>query len=87
LFATIPHYRLRKLHEALLQFPDYKFAAIEVEGVRHAPPDTGRLSLLQVLGAEAGLATDGTFIDSEVLDDYDVTEREAIAAEEKASAA
>jgi fatty acid desaturase len=87
LFASIPHYRLRKLHEALLQFPDYRLAAIEVEGVRHATPNTGRQSLLDVLGAEPAQAADGTFIDSEVLNEYDVTEREAIQAEEKASAA
>src|SRR5919108_212309 len=32
LFASVPHYRLRKLHETLLAYPEYRAQAIIVEG-------------------------------------------------------
>src|SRR5207253_5147750 len=32
LFASVPHYRLRYLHEALLEFAEYREQAIEVAG-------------------------------------------------------
>lgn len=85
LFASIPHYRLRRLHEALLQYPDYRESAIEVDGVVRAPAAAGHRNLLAVLGAESAKSADGTFIDSTVLEDCDVTERDAIRAEERAS--
>jgi fatty acid desaturase len=86
LFASVPHYRLRQLHEAMLKFLDYRSAAVEVDGVVRPPKGTSHHSLIAVLGAERSLSADGTFIDSSVLDEHDVTERDAIAAEEKASA-
>ncbi len=85
LFASIPHYRLRRLHEAMLAYPDYQAAAVEVDGVIRAR--TERRSVLDVLGAEPERAPDGTFIDSTVLDDCEVVEREAIRQEEQKSAA
>jgi len=84
LFASIPHYRLRRLHEAMLAYPDYRAAAVEVAGVVRAR--TERQSVLDVLGAEPERAPDGTFIDSSVLDDCDVVERDAIHHEERKSA-
>jgi fatty acid desaturase len=86
LFASIPHYRLRQLHEALLRYSDYRVSAIEVDGVTRTPAESGHHSLLTVLGAEAERDIDGTFIDSSVLEEHDVSEREAIQAEEAASA-
>jgi len=85
LFASIPHYRLRRLHEAMLAYRDYRAAAVEVDGVIRARAE--RQSVLDVLGAEAERAPDGTFIDSSVLDDCDVVERDAIHQEERRSAA
>src|SRR5207245_11656574 len=75
LFASIPHYRLRRLHEAMLAYPDYRAAAVEVDGVVRAP--AGHRSVLDVLGAEPARAPDGTFIDGSVLDDCEVVERDA----------
>jgi hypothetical protein len=85
LFASIPHYRLRRLHEAMLAYPDYRAAAVEVDGVVRAANE--RRSVLDVLGAEWERGPDGTFIDSTVLDDCDVVERDAIQQEERKSAA
>ena len=86
LFASVPHYRLRRLHEALWRYAEYQESAVEVDGVVHAPRGTSHSSLMEVLGAESERYSDGTFIDSSVLDEYDVTEREAIRAEEQESA-
>lgn len=86
LFASVPHYRLRDLHEALLKYPEYQSSAVEVDGVVHPPRGTAHASLLDVLGHVPESELDGTFIDSSVLDEYDVTERDAIRAEEQASA-
>jgi fatty acid desaturase len=86
LFASIPHYRLRQLHQAMLAYPEYRSTAIEVDGVIRSPSGTGHRSVLDVLGMETGI-TAGTFIDSTVLDDCEVDEREAILQEEKKSSA
>src|SRR5262245_51715232 len=32
LFVTVPHYRLRRLHELLLEYPEYRAQAVIVEG-------------------------------------------------------
>jgi fatty acid desaturase len=85
LFASVPHYRLRQLHEGLLAYPDYREAAVEVGGVVRVSAETRHQSLVAVLGADPPRAADGTFIDSSVLEDCDVTERDAIQAEERAS--
>jgi fatty acid desaturase len=83
LFASIPHYRLRKLHEELMRFPDYRTSATEVDGVVRARNE--HKSLLDVLGDECNHAPDYSYIDSSVLDGYEVAERDAIRAEERAS--
>jgi fatty acid desaturase len=85
LFASIPHYRLRRLHEAMLAYPHYRAAAVEVDGV--VRPRAERQSIVGVLGAQSDPAADGTFIDGSVLDDCEVIEREAIEHEEQKSAA
>jgi fatty acid desaturase len=85
LFASIPHYRLRKLHEQLMQFDDYRATVIEVDGVVRA--QRPHPSVLDVLGTSPDRQPDGTFIDSSVLDEHEVAERESIRAEEEASAA
>ena len=71
----------------MLAYPDYRTAAVEVAGVVRAPAGTGHQSVIDVLGAEPARAPDGTFIDSSVLDDCEVVERDAIRNEERASAA
>ena len=81
----MPHYRLRDLHDAMLQFPDYRSSAVEVDGVVRPPKGAAAQSLVAVLGAESAREADGAFIDSSVLDEHEVTERDAIAAEEQAS--
>jgi fatty acid desaturase len=53
LFATVPHYRLRQLHELLLEYPEYRAAAVVVEGYflpPHRPAE--RPTVLDVLGPD-----------------------------------
>jgi hypothetical protein len=85
LFASIPHYRLRQLHDEMMRFPDYRSFAMEIDGVVRGRHE--HKSVVDVLGMVADLLPDGTFIDSTVLDEHDVAERDAIQAEERASAA
>jgi fatty acid desaturase len=86
LFASVPHYKLRALHEALMQYPEYRASVIEVDGVVKPPAGSEHKTVLDVLGGDPELAVDGTFIDSSVLDEHEVSEREAIEEEERASA-
>ncbi|HJZ55813.1 MAG TPA: fatty acid desaturase, partial [Gemmataceae bacterium] len=53
LYATIPHYRLRKLHAALMEYPEYREQAVVVEGYFLSPhqPKTNP-TVLDVLGPE-----------------------------------
>jgi fatty acid desaturase len=51
LFVTVPHYRLKRLHEMLLEYPEYREKVVIVEGYflpRHRPPT--HPTVLDVLG-------------------------------------
>ncbi len=81
LFASIPHYRLRQLHDRMRDYPEYRATAVEVEGVVRPSSGTDYQSILNVLGANRTESGE-RFIDGTVLDDCEVAEREAIAREE-----
>lgn len=80
MYATVPHYRLRELHEQLLRFAEYREHATVVEGYflpKHLPPRPP--TVLEVLGPEfASVAPNEVFIDNTVLEDDDVEEKQAI---------
>jgi fatty acid desaturase len=48
LFSTVPHYRLKELHEALLAYPEYREQAVVVHGYFLPPHPT----VLDVLGPD-----------------------------------
>ena len=78
LYATVPHYRLRRLHELLLDYPEYREQAVVVEGY-FLPPHTPqtRPTVLDVLGpAYAPRDLREVHIDNTVLED-DVVEEKA----------
>ncbi len=78
LFATIPHYRLRELHELLSDYPEYREQAVVVEGY-FLPPHTPqtRPTVLDVLGPDyAPRDAREVHIDDTVLED-DVIEEKA----------
>jgi fatty acid desaturase len=78
LFATVPHYRLRRLHALLLEYPEYREQAVEVHGYfrpPHRPPT--HPTVVDVLGPDyAPHEFRGVHIDNSVLED-DVVEEKA----------
>lgn len=87
LYATVPHYRLRQLHELLLNYPEYREQAVVVEGYflpRHRPPE--HPTVLEVLGPDhAPHQGHGIHIDNTVLDGVEIEDRAEILQEEQAS--
>jgi fatty acid desaturase len=82
-YATVPHYRLRELHEILLGYPEYREQAVEVHGYFLSPerPQV-HPTVLDVLGPSyAAREFRGVHIDNTVLDDCVVEEKEQIVAE------
>jgi len=79
LFASVPHYRLRRLHEALLEFPEYREQAVVVEGYFLPPhrPQT-HPTVVDVLGPEYAHPEAEVYIDNEVLVGEEVEDREEI---------
>jgi fatty acid desaturase len=79
LFASVPHYRLRRLHEALLEFPEYREQALVVEGY-FLPPHRPRThpTVVDVLGPEYAHPEADVYIDNEVLVGEEVEDKEEI---------
>jgi hypothetical protein len=78
MFSTVPHYRLKELHEILLDYPEYREQATVVEGYllpRERPPT--KPTVIDVLGPEyAPHEFREVFIDNTVLEGQKVTERD-----------
>jgi len=75
MFATVPHYRLKQLHDFLLTYPEYEEKGIVVEGYfwpKHVPPS--HPTVLDVVGPEYHYGTKhAIYIDDSVLE-QDVVE-------------
>lgn len=79
MFATVPHYRLRKLHELLLRYPEYKDQGVIVEGYfipKGHPPE--HPTVVDVLGPEFAMLSGEISMDHSVLDDCKVDDRAEI---------
>jgi fatty acid desaturase len=77
LFASVPHYRLRQLHELLMNYPEYREQAVVIDGYflpRHRPPT--RPTVLDVVGPKYA-PRDGqpVYIDNSVLEGVRVEEK------------
>ncbi|HVK17461.1 MAG TPA: fatty acid desaturase [Fimbriiglobus sp.] len=70
MYATIPHYRLRRLHELLMQYPEYHECGVEVKGYFFATEyPKAAPTVLDVLGPEySARHTRAVHIDDTVLD-------------------
>jgi fatty acid desaturase len=77
LFASVPHYHLRRLHEALLEYPEYREQAVVVEGYflpRHRPPT--KPTVVMVLGRDyAPRQLSDIYIDNDVLEQEQVEDK------------
>ena len=80
LYSTVPHYRLRKLHEILLRYPEYEKEAVEVHGY-FVSPEKQRIhpTVVDVLGDSYSQKTyHEVHIDNTVLDDCEVEDKQGI---------
>jgi fatty acid desaturase len=80
LYATVPHYRLKELHEVLLAYPEYREQAVQVHGYFISPerPQV-HPTVLDVLGPDyAPREFHGVHIDNSVLEDVVVEEKAEI---------
>jgi fatty acid desaturase len=76
LFASVPHYRLKDLHEALLRCAEYREQAVEVEGYffPYEKPPT-KPTVLDVVGPRYRDRAEEIYIDNEVLESEEVEEK------------
>jgi fatty acid desaturase len=79
LFASVPHYRLKALHETLLQCAEYREQAVEVEGYffPYEKPPT-KPTVLDVVGPRYHHRAEEVYIDNAVLDGEEVEEKDDI---------
>lgn len=80
LYSTVPHYRLKKLHALLMEYPEYKKDAINVHGYFRSPENPQiHPTVVDVLGDDyASKNFRGVHIDNTVLDDNEVEDKEGI---------
>lgn len=89
MMASVPHYRLKELHELLQRDPDYVAKGVVVEGLFGGPdPVTGRATAFGILHADhAPNGHEQVHVDDSVLEHADVADRAAIDRESRASRA
>ena len=83
LYASVPHYNLRELHEGLMQCPEYAAEATEVHGY-FASPESPKVNptVMDVLSPEwAPKKEHEIHLDHSVLDSMDIQGREEIIAD------
>ncbi len=90
IYASVPHYKLKGLHELLLQDTEYKEKGIVVEGYFNSPHGNkveGRNpTVVEVLGEKYAPKTEGdVFVDTNTLEYAKVRDPDAIARENEAS--
>jgi fatty acid desaturase len=78
MYATVPHYRLRKLHELLMDYPEYRAQGVVVKGYFFpAEYPKAAPTVLDVLGGEyaarhtAAVHVDDTVMENDRFDDAD----------------
>jgi fatty acid desaturase len=79
LFASVPHFRLKQLHQFLLECAEYREQAIEVHGyfLPHERPPR-HPTVLDVLGPSFHHRAEEVYIDNEVLESEQVEEKDDI---------
>lgn len=79
LFASVPHFRLKELHELLCQTPEYREQAVVVEGYfrPYEKPPT-RPTVVEVLGPQYHVKAEEVYIDNAVLEQEEVEEKDEI---------
>lgn len=80
LYSTVPHYRLKRLHALLMDYPEYQKEAVNVHGYFRSPESPQiHPTVVEVLGDNyASKNFRGVHIDNSVLDNNDVDDKEGI---------
>ena len=83
MIASVPHYNLPKLHEALMRDPDYREKGVIVEGYfGEAENERGNPTALGVLGANyAPKRREAVYVDTAALEHADVVDAAGLARE------
>ena len=86
MFCTVPHYRLRELHDLLMAYSEYREEAVVVKGY-FVPPENPKVhpTVIDVLGPDFAPRTGEVHIDNEVMGEDNFREREAIEREGEVS--
>lgn len=75
LIANVPHYKLKALHEMLRRDPEYREKGLEVEGWSRRNGESGRPTIVDVLGADYAPAVRAApHVDSAALEDADIND-------------
>ena len=89
IYASVPHFKLKGLHDLLLQDPDYREKGVVVEGYFNSPygeVEERNPTVIEVLGDKYAPKPDGdVYIDTDTLEYADVKNPEAIARQNEAS--
>lgn len=82
MYATVPHYRLKRLHALLMQYPEYRDEALEVHGY-FASPERPQVhpTVVDVLGPDYAPRTAEVHIDAEAVSVAEFNDKEALAQE------
>jgi fatty acid desaturase len=87
LFASVPHYKLKDLHEVLLRDPEYRDQGVVVEGWQSANPESGLPTIMDVIGpAYAGKSLE-KHVDDTTLELADVNDKAGVQRHAEASRA
>lgn len=79
MFASVPHYRLKELHEALMTCDEYRTNATVVEGYFTSPIDPPRNpTVLDIVGPNYACRSTEIHLDHSVLDHEDVEDMEEL---------
>ena len=82
MYATVPHYRLKKLHTLLMRYDEYRAEALEVHGY-FVSPERPQVhpTVVDVLGLEYAPRTADVHIDAEAVSVVEFNDKEGLAKE------
>lgn len=88
MYATVPHYRLKKLHALLMQYDEYRAEALEVHGY-FASPESPQVhpTVVEVLGPEYAPRDGTVHIDAEAVSVAEFADADGLAREVELSKA
>lgn len=82
MYATVPHYRLKRLHALLMEYDEYRAEALEVHGY-FASPEKPQVhpTVVEVLGPDYAPRDGSVHIDAEAVSVAEFTDAEGLARE------